>query len=468
MSETVRTSITDRPLGERVDDFANERERKRFDNPPFVLDEDSAMVIRERSHDVLSFQFPADEILGAVELDATMGIDLANPRDQAFGNGQCQMTRGIDVGIEREAVREMAESRPSPIAKDSGEPGPVVGCPKASIRLLEVEVAKESFARAAQGSEIRTGMTEHPRLPDCIEAFDSGVAAGFFRGNEAKLDAQQKMEPDELRETVAIPSSSRRGHLIVHLGDSGKPHNLPGINQMTAERDCSLIADLAGRSGLSGDVDGVDGVEAGDSRGTTEMAGPDEVSLLEVAHFTGRNVGIGRPVGGASGLGFFRSSGPGQDLLDGRDGGKPTDAPSLKLKMDRFGADAGESGATGLVGRQFVAQDQDFPDQGLPRLMRNMSRYPTSVAKPIKSEFSMAIEPFGEPIATPMDGAEDFVKPHPVIVIFNGLLPNLIFALDAHRKDLLPHRMGKSLNDEQIAYRCPYGYSLSDVLTETH
>jgi hypothetical protein len=28
--------------------------------------------------------------------------------------------------------------------------------------------------------------------------------------------------------------------------------------------------------------------------------------------------------------------------------------------------------------------------------------------------------------------------------------------------------MGKSLCDEQIAYRCPYGFSLSDVLTETH
>jgi hypothetical protein len=28
--------------------------------------------------------------------------------------------------------------------------------------------------------------------------------------------------------------------------------------------------------------------------------------------------------------------------------------------------------------------------------------------------------------------------------------------------------VGKSLCDEQIAYRCPYGFSLSDVLTETH
>ena len=467
MSETVRTSITDRPSSNRIDDLTDERERKRLDNLPLVLDEDSAMVRRECGHDVLSFQSTEDEILGAVEFDATVGIHLADERDAALGDRQIEVSPGIEMLIEIEGGWEMTKCGPEPVAELAGKAGAVIGCPEASIRLFEVVVAEESFARAAQGPKIRTGMTEHPRLPDRIEAFDSGVAAGFFRGNEAKLDAQQKMEPDDLRDTVAIPSPSRRGHLVVHLGDSGKPHNLPGINQMTAERDRSLIADLAGRSGLSGDVDGVDGVEAGDSRRTAEMTGPDQVGLLKVAHLTGRDVGIGRPVGGAFGLGLFRSSGAGQDLFDGRDGGKPADAPSLKLEMDRFGADAGKSGATGLVGRQFVAQDQDFPDQGLPRLMRDMSRRPTLVAKPIKPEFSMAMEPFGEPKAAPMDGAEDFVKPNPIIVIFNGFLPSLIFALDAHRKDLLPTGMGKSISNEQIAYRCPYGYSLSDVLMGT-
>ena len=31
-----------------------------------------------------------------------------------------------------------------------------------------------------------------------------------------------------------------------------------------------------------------------------------------------------------------------------------------------------------------------------------------------------------------------------------------------------PAGKGRSLSDEQIAYRCPYGYSLIDVLTEIH
>jgi len=51
----------------------------------------------ERRHDVLSFKFPEDEVFGAVELDTTVGIDLANPRDQAFGNRNGRMTPGNRV-----------------------------------------------------------------------------------------------------------------------------------------------------------------------------------------------------------------------------------------------------------------------------------------------------------------------------------------------------------------------------------
>jgi hypothetical protein len=125
----------------------------------------------------------------------------------------------------------------------------VVGCTKTSVRFLEVKIAKETIARPAQGPKIRTGMTKNPGLPDRIEAFDSGVAAGFLRRNEAKMDAQQEVKTDKLGETVAIPSSSRRGHLVVHLRDPGKPHNSPGINQMTTKRDRSLVAELAGCGG---------------------------------------------------------------------------------------------------------------------------------------------------------------------------------------------------------------------------
>ena len=181
-------------------------------------------------------------------------------------------------------------------------------------------------------------MTKNPGLPDRIEAFDSGVAAWFLRRNESKMDAQQEVKTDKLGKTVAIPSSSRRGHLVIHLGDPGKPHNSPGINQMTTKRDRSLVTELTGRCGLAGDIKGVDGVEAGDPFGASKMMGPDQVGLLKVSHLTSRDIGIGRSAGSTPNFDLLCLAGSGQDLLDGRDSGEPTYSSSMNLEMDRFGA----------------------------------------------------------------------------------------------------------------------------------
>ena len=89
MLGTVRTSRGN-ASEERLDDGSGNRERERFDELPLVLDEDSAMMRRERGHDVLVFQFAADEVFGAIELDASVGVDLANPRDMAFGDGKAR------------------------------------------------------------------------------------------------------------------------------------------------------------------------------------------------------------------------------------------------------------------------------------------------------------------------------------------------------------------------------------------
>ena len=150
----VRTSITDRPSSDWVNDLSNERKRECPDDLPIVLDENSAVVRRERGHDILPFQFPADEVFGAVELDATMGVHLADKRDAALGDGESQVTAGIDVMIEREAVREMLEGRPEPIAKNAGETGSMIGQGEASTGLLEVVVAKEALAGPAQSPKI--------------------------------------------------------------------------------------------------------------------------------------------------------------------------------------------------------------------------------------------------------------------------------------------------------------------------
>ena len=156
MQGTVRTSYTVRASAEGIDNPSREGKGSRLDEPTLMLDEDSPVMRGERGHDVLPFQFPADEVFGPVELDTAVTVDLANPRDQTFCNRQGQMTPGVKVWIEREAVREMAEGRPGPIAKNSGEPGPVVGQGEASAGLLDVVVAEEAVATTAQSPQIGT------------------------------------------------------------------------------------------------------------------------------------------------------------------------------------------------------------------------------------------------------------------------------------------------------------------------
>lgn len=467
MSVTVRTSITDRPSSDWIDDLSNERKWERLDDPPFVLDENSTVVRREHGHDVLPFQFSSDEVRGAVELDPSVAVNLPNPRDMTLGEGKSQMTAGIDVGLEREAVGQMAEDRPETVTKDPGKPSTVFGGGKSSAGLLNVVVAKEAIARSAHRPQIGADVKKDAFLPEAVEALDGGVPPRFARRNEQEVNAQEEMQPHDLGQAVTIPAPSGGRHLVVHLGDLRQAHKAPGINKMAAERDRLFVGELAGRSRLSDDIDGVEGIEASDAARSPQISRPDQVGLLEVAHPAGEEIGIRGPAGQSADFDLFRLPSPGQDLFDGRDRGKETEAPSLELEMDRFRAEPRKSRPPALVSRQFIAQGQNFSDQRRRCLAGNPFRRSDLVPKPSGSHFPKATEPFGHPEAAPMDGPDDLHKSHPVLIEFNGFLSSLVFALDAHGKNLLPADMGKSLCAEQIAYRCLYGFSLSDVLTET-
>jgi len=466
MLGTVRTSIC-KCSDEGIDNPSCEGERDRLNELLLVLDEDSPVMRRERGHDVLPFQFSADEISGAVELDTAVAVDLADERHTALSDGKNQMTAGIDVGLEREAVRKMAEGRPGPIAKDSRELGPVLGQGKASAGLLDVVVAQEAVTRPAQRPQIGAVVKKDALLPEAVKAFHGGVSSGLSRRDEEKVDAQQEMEPDDLGEAVTITPSSRRGHLVVHLGDPGQPHKAPGINEMAAERDRLLIGELTGRGCLPDDIDGVEGIEAGDAPRPPQVSGPDQVGLLEVSHPASLDAGIRRAAGQALALDLFRLTGPGQDLFDGRDGGKPAAAQSLELEMDRLGTDAGESRPSALMGRQRVAESQDLPDERLWRPIVDMFRGTALITKSCRPMFSISSKPLGKPEATPTDRPENIIEADSGFVKLNGLVSNLIIVPVVHRLRLLPNELGRSLSDDQITYRCPYGFLHIDVLTET-
>ena len=80
---------------------------------------------------------------------------------------------------------------------------------------------------------------------------------------------------------------------------------------MSEQRERSLVPELMGRNCLAGDIDGVEGIEPGDTAGASQMAGADQVGLLEVPHFPGSDVGIWRSARRLSGLDLFGPPGPG-------------------------------------------------------------------------------------------------------------------------------------------------------------
>lgn len=396
-----------------------------------------------------------------------MTVDFADERDLALSDGKGQATVGIHVELEGEAVREMAEVWPSPIAKDSGQPRSVSGRVEASAGLLEVVIEKEAVTRAAQRPQIGAGVKKDAFLPESVETFHGGVSAGLSRRDEDKVDAQQEMEPDDLGKAVAIPASSRGGHLVIHLGDSGQSHKSPGINEMATERESLLIGELAGRGGLTDDIDRLERIEANDSPRASQKAGTDQVGLLEIAHLMGSDIGIGWSVGTTFGLGPFCLAGSGQDLLDGRDRRKLTDASALKLEVDRLGSDTGKSGSAGFVDSQFVAKSQDLADERLSRPIAHMFRSAALITKSRQAVFPISSKPFGKPEATPLDFPENITKADSGFAKLNSLESDLIFVPCAHRLCLLPIGLGGSLSDDQITYRCPYGSLHIDVLTET-
>jgi len=141
--------------------------------------------------------------------------------------------------------------------------------------------------------------------------------------------------------------------------------------------------------------------------------------------------------------------------------------PVMELIMDRLGSDAGEGDAAGLVGRQFVAQGQNLPDQRLRRLMRDMFRCPALVTKSSETELAIATEPLAEPTTASMDTFHSVAEPAGFFMDSNGFEPDFIFTSLFHDRLLLPIDFGRSVGDSSKCSRCPYGFTVHDVYAET-
>jgi len=456
MLGTVRTSQTTWSSTKGLDDLSLERERDRFDEFTLVFNKDAAMMRGQCGHHILPFQFSADEIFVTIEFDPAMGIDLANPRNQALSNRQRQPAWALETRVESKTGRKMAESRPESISEDTRKAGSVLVRAEAPAGLAEVIIIEKSTAGPPQQSEVGAAVPKNSDLPGVIEALHSCVPTGLFWGDEEKVDPEKQMKPDDLGEAVTIPSSSRRGHLIVHLGDLRQAHKTPGSNEMREQGERPFIPELMGRSRLAGDIDGVEGIEPGDTTRTSQMTWADQVGLLQVAGLPGWNVGIGRSAGRTSSFDSFGLAGPGQDLLDGRDGRQVTCPAPVKLKMNRLGPDAGESRPSGLVGHQFVSESQDLANRRPGSPVADMFGGSTSVPESFQTQGFIPTDPLGQPEAPSLEFAEDFFKPNASAEKIDRPAAPFILEVVLHRPALLPFGMGRSLGDAK---------SVCDVLT---
>src|SRR4030042_3382874 len=206
MQGTVRTSQTIWLSAEGLDDLPCEWEGDGLDEFPLMLDEPPPGMRRERGHDILPLQFAADEVFSAFDLDRAATVDLADERHPALGDGKCQAPAGIQVRLEREALGEMAEGRPEPITKGSGEAGSVGSAREASAGLLELVVTKEAVAGPPQRPQTGTGVKKDALLPQAVKTFHGSVAAGLSRGDEDEMDPQQEMKSGRVGEGVTVPA----------------------------------------------------------------------------------------------------------------------------------------------------------------------------------------------------------------------------------------------------------------------
>ena len=450
MLGTVRTSQTTWSSTERLDDLSLEGERNRFDEFTLVFNKDAAMMCGQRGHHILPFQLSADEVCGAVELDPAVGIDLANPGNQSLGNRQRQPALAVEIRIESKTGRQMTESRPEAVSEDAGKAGSVLVRAEGAAGLAEVIIIEESGAGPPQRSEVWAAVPKNPDLPGVIEALHSCVPTGLFWGDEEKVDPEKQMKSDDLRKAVTIPSSSRRGHLVVHLGDLGQAHKTPRINEMREQGERPFIPKLMGRSRLAGDIDGVEGIEPGETTRTSQMTWADQVGLLQVADLLGCDVGIGRPAGRTSSSDSFGLAGPGQDLLDGRDGRQVTCPAPVKLKMNRLGPDAGESRPSGLVRRQFVSESQDLSNHRPRSPVPDMLGGSTPVPESFQTQGFITTDPLGQPEAASLEFAKDLFKPNASVEKVDRPAAPFIFEVALHRPALLPFGMGRSLGDAKL------------------
>lgn len=211
---------------------------------------------------------------------------------------------------------------------------------KLSIAVATVvealEVGQLLLYMSEAGKSLRT---EKELVIDIVKLLDNAVTPGFALGDEDDLHPQIQAEADKQAEAAGIKIGSPKRELIVELEVAGNSQPLPGTHEGLDDLDVALAGQSPEGHGVAEGVDKVSTIEA---LFAFEVAGTDEVELMDVIRSGDFQSGIRGAAGAVNG--FVHQALAFEDAVDGPDRRQGFNPHLLELPLDGQGSPLGVSG----------------------------------------------------------------------------------------------------------------------------
>jgi len=443
--------------------------REGFDKLVVLFNDEFSSASKDSGNNILAFKLSADEIGKAVDLDSSMRVNLSDKRNPSSGDGQPEISIGIDVLIKVELFWQMPESLPEVIPEHAGKSCAVFLFSKPPVWFLIMVIMHKPFAGSSERGYCGAFMPlKDSLLPDGIEALHRGISSRLSRWYEYQMYPQKKMEPDNLRYAVLIPASTGSGHLVVHLGDIWNSHIPPCFNQMLTQGYTPLITELACKDRMTCHIHSVKGIESCNSFWTSEIPWTHKVCLLKVSHLLCLEIWIGLITVVSFWFSLARPAMSMEYPGYGRDRGYIFSPSSLKLPVYNLRTNTGESRSTGLMGLKLAPDGEYLPDNIIRRLSPYFLWCSTLVPETIKPLLFISSEPFGKPVFAPLNQLKDFIKSYSFIIELYRFVSFLILISILHRLSLLPNLFWKKYRRlNRFSYRSYDNFLVIDVMIIT-
>jgi hypothetical protein len=412
-------------------------ERERLDNLIFLFNNQSLSMSKDSSNNILPLEFPSDEVGSTVDLNFTLRINFSDKRNFSFCNGEIEMTIGIHIFIQVKSLWQVSEGFPEVVSEHTGESCTLFFLGKTSMWFLIMVIPQKPLTRSFKDRKVGASMSsKHSFLPEAIKTLNRGVSPGFSLWDKYQMDPHKQVETYELRDAIAIASSTRSSHLIIHLRYLGNPHKSPCFNKMPAQREGLLIRELTCKGRMTRHIHSMEGIESGNPFWTSEISGSHKVCLMEVSHLFSGNIRIRLIVTISFGFSSPCLSITRENLSNGRDSGDISNLPLLELPVDNLSPNAREGRTSTLVGFQLRSNGENLFNRTLRSFPPDSLWSTTLIFETIKPMLFISSEPFRKPESTSLNQMEYLFKFNSFFMKLYCLTAFFIFLLILHRLSL--------------------------------